>query len=94
MDKIEAVTGNGTNDARALSKSDVGFSMPKKQVILLFLIIIFLFWLLQFFIENGKMLKHIIIQSLVELILLIILYLYAPKFIKEDDIVRSVENDI
>ena len=40
------------------------------------------------------MLKHIIIQSLVELILLIILYLYAPKFIKEDDIVRSVENDI
>ena len=47
MDKIVAVTGNGTNDARALSKSDVGFSMPKKQVILLFFIIIFLFWLLQ-----------------------------------------------
>jgi Ca2+ transporting ATPase len=41
---------------------------------------------------NGKMWKHIIIQSLVELILLILLYLYAPEFIKEDDVVRLAEN--
>jgi magnesium-transporting ATPase (P-type) len=41
---------------------------------------------------NGKMWKHIIIQSLAELILLILLYLYAPNFIKEDDPVRLAEN--
>jgi hypothetical protein len=38
--------------------------------------------------------KHIIIQSLVELILLILLYIYAPEFIKEDDVVRLAENRI
>ena len=43
---------------------------------------------------NGKMWKHIIIQSLVELVLLIILYLLAPKFIEEDDVVRKAENEI
>jgi Ca2+ transporting ATPase len=41
---------------------------------------------------NGKMWKHIIIQSIIELILLIFLYLYAPEFIKEDDVVRLAEN--
>jgi len=38
--------------------------------------------------------KHIGFQSLIELILLIILYLYAPHFIKEDDVVRLAENRI
>ena len=41
---------------------------------------------------NGKMWKHILFQSLVELILLIFLYLYAPVFIPEDDYVRLAEN--
>ena len=43
---------------------------------------------------NGKMWKHIIIQSLFQLILLLFLYLYAPFFIKEKDFVRLVENRI
>ena len=43
---------------------------------------------------NGKMWKHIIIQSLFQLILLLFLYLYAPYFIKEEDYVRLVENEI
>ena len=43
---------------------------------------------------NGKMWKHIAIQSLVELILLLILYLEAPHFIKENDLVRLTENTI
>jgi len=43
---------------------------------------------------NGKMWKHIFFQSLIELILLILLYLYAPAFIKEDDVVRLAENRI
>jgi Ca2+ transporting ATPase len=43
---------------------------------------------------NGKMWKHIAIQSLVELILLLILYLRAPHFIKENDVVRLAENNI
>ena len=42
---------------------------------------------------NGKIWKHIIIQSLFQLILLF-LYLYAPLFIKEKDFVRLVENKI
>ena len=43
---------------------------------------------------NGKMWKHIICQSLIQLILLLFLYLYAPYFIGEDDLVRLVENKI
>ena len=43
---------------------------------------------------NGKMWKHIIIQSCFQLILLIFLYLCAPYFIKENDYVRLVENEI
>ena len=41
---------------------------------------------------NGKMWKHILFQSLVQLILLVFLYLYAPIFIPEDDYVRLAEN--
>ena len=43
---------------------------------------------------NGKMWKHIILQSLVQLILLLFLYLYAPYFIAENDLVRLAENKI
>ena len=43
---------------------------------------------------NGKMWKHIILQSLIQLILLLFLYLYAPYFIVEDDLVRLVENKL
>ena len=43
---------------------------------------------------NGKMWKHILFQSLFQLILLLFLYLDAPKFIIEDDLVRLVENKI
>ena len=43
---------------------------------------------------NGKMWKHIIFQSLIQLILLLFLYLYAPYFIIENDLVRLVENKI
>ena len=41
---------------------------------------------------NGKMWKHILFQSLFQLILLVFLYLYAPIFIPEDDYVRLAEN--
>ena len=43
---------------------------------------------------NGRMWKHIILQSLVEIIVLLILYLLAPKFVKEQDLERLAENTI
>ena len=43
---------------------------------------------------NGKMWKHILIQSIFQLALLLFLYLYAPFFIREKDYVRLVENEI
>jgi Ca2+ transporting ATPase len=43
---------------------------------------------------NGLMWKHILFQSLVQIILLIILYLLAPEFIEEDNLVRRAENNL
>jgi Ca2+ transporting ATPase len=43
---------------------------------------------------NGKMWKHIILQSLCQIILLVILYFLAPKFVKEQNLVRLAENRI
>ena len=43
---------------------------------------------------NGKMWKHIIFQSIFQLVLLLFLYLRAPHFIKEGDYVRLAENKI
>ena len=41
---------------------------------------------------NGRMWKHIIIQSLIQLVILIFIYLDAPHFVKEDNPVRLAEN--
>jgi uncharacterized membrane protein len=38
--------------------------------------------------------KHIIIQSLCQIILLVVLYLYAPEFIKEQNLLRLAENRV
>ena len=43
---------------------------------------------------NGLMWKHILIQSLAQIILLIILYLLAPEFIEENNLVRRAENNL
>ena len=43
---------------------------------------------------NGRMWKHIIMQSLIQIILLILLYLFAPEFIEEDNLIRLAENKI
>ena len=43
---------------------------------------------------NGRMWKHIIIQSVAEITLLIVLYLLAPEFIKEQNLMRVAENRI
>jgi Ca2+ transporting ATPase len=46
------------------------------------------------FIINGRMWKHIILQSIVEIVILLILYIMAPKFIPEtkDEITKATEN--
>ena len=46
------------------------------------------------FIINGKMWKHIILQTIVQILLLVLLYQYGPKFIKEDNLIRLAENRI
>ena len=43
---------------------------------------------------NGRMWKHIIIQSICQIILLVVLYLIAPEFIKEQNIIRLTENKL
>ena len=43
---------------------------------------------------NGRMWKHIIIQSICQIIILVALYFTAPKFVKEQNLVRLAENRI
>ena len=43
---------------------------------------------------NGRMWKHIIIQSICQIIILVVLYFTAPKFVKEQNLVRLAENRI
>lgn len=43
---------------------------------------------------NGRMWKHIVLQSLIQIVILLILYLIAPKFVKEQDLERLAENTI
>ena len=43
---------------------------------------------------NGRMWKHIGFQALFQLVILLCLYLLAPKFIKEDNVTRLSENRI
>ena len=43
---------------------------------------------------NARMWKHICIQSLILIIILLILYLIAPNFVKENDLERLSENHI
>ena len=43
---------------------------------------------------NGRMWKHIIIQSICQIILLVILYFLAPEFVKEQNLIRLAENRV
>ena len=43
---------------------------------------------------NGNMWKHICLQSLIQIIILLILYLSAPNFVKENNLERLLENKI
>ena len=43
---------------------------------------------------NGRMWKHICLQSLIQIVVLLILYLIAPNFVQEDDLERLAENRI
>ena len=46
------------------------------------------------YIVNGHMWKHIILQSIILFGLILFLYLYGPKFIEEDDLIKISENII
>ena len=41
---------------------------------------------------NSKMIKHVCFQTSLQFIILIIIYLFGPKFIKEQDLSRIAEN--
>ena len=43
---------------------------------------------------NGRMWKHIFLQSIFQFAIILFLYLYAPQFIEEDNLVRVAENNI
>ena len=43
---------------------------------------------------NGRMWKHIVIQSLVQIVLLVIFYLIAPEFVKENNMTRVSVNKL
>ena len=43
---------------------------------------------------NSRMWKHICLQSLIQITVLLILYLIAPNFVQEDDLERLAENRI
>ena len=43
---------------------------------------------------NGRMWKHIVMQSLIQIILLVIFYLIAPEFIKENNLIRVSANKL
>ena len=43
---------------------------------------------------NGRMWKHIVIQSLVQIIILVIFYLIAPEFVKEENLIRASANKL
>ena len=43
---------------------------------------------------NGRMWKHIVIQSICQIILLVVLYFLAPQFVKEGNLVRLAENRV
>jgi len=43
---------------------------------------------------NGRMWKHIVIQSICQIILLVVLYFLAPQFVKEENLTRLAENRV
>jgi Ca2+ transporting ATPase len=42
---------------------------------------------------NSKMIKHVLYQTVTQFLILMIIYLYGPKFIKEQDLSRIAENE-
>ena len=43
---------------------------------------------------NGRMWKHIVIQSICQIVLLVVLYFLAPQFVKEENLTRLAENRV